>query len=260
MNSNVDHNNNWTVYIHTSPSNKHYVGITSRKPEERWGHNGYGYKNKSPHFWLAIQKYGWGNISHKIIAENLTRKEAEDMEIELIEELQSSNNEYGYNISPGGTGGNQKEVYPVKMYDLDANFLEEYASAAECARAINCDRSRITRCCKHGGKYKNYMFCYSDTNITKPYRKSNQKDFYQYSLDGKLVSKYRTFKNAEKETGLKYTHIRRAVKQYKTHYYGGFIWLYESDIKNIEMYIQKTSDFLKRNERYIEPEMAHFLL
>lgn len=187
---NIDYreNNNWTVYVHISPSNKYYVGITSRKPEERWGFNGYGYKNKCHHLWAAIQKYGWSNIIHEILAENLTRKEAEEMEVVLIEKLQSSNKIYGYNISSGGTGGNQKEVYPIKMYDLDANYLGEYASAAECARTIDCDRSRITRCCKHGGKYKNYMFCYANTEITKPYRRHDQKDVYQYSLDGELIN------------------------------------------------------------------------
>lgn len=33
----------WCVYRHISPSNKVYIGITSRKPELRWGHNGIYY-------------------------------------------------------------------------------------------------------------------------------------------------------------------------------------------------------------------------
>ena len=32
----------WTVYKHTSPSNKVYIGITSREPKLRWD-NGNGY-------------------------------------------------------------------------------------------------------------------------------------------------------------------------------------------------------------------------
>lgn len=33
----------YTVYKHTSPSGKVYIGITCRKPEYRWNH-GKGYK------------------------------------------------------------------------------------------------------------------------------------------------------------------------------------------------------------------------
>lgn len=32
----------YSVYKHTCPNNKVYIGITSRKPEKRWK-NGYGY-------------------------------------------------------------------------------------------------------------------------------------------------------------------------------------------------------------------------
>lgn len=39
--------NTWYVYRHISPSNKVYVGITSRVPELRWGHNGVHYKECS---------------------------------------------------------------------------------------------------------------------------------------------------------------------------------------------------------------------
>ena len=36
------------------------------KPELRWGHNGYKYKDNN-HFYRAIQKYGWDNIEHQVI-------------------------------------------------------------------------------------------------------------------------------------------------------------------------------------------------
>ena len=60
----------WSVYIHISPSNKYYVGITSKTPEERW-RNGFGYYTQS-YFYNAIQKYGWDNFQHEIISENLS--------------------------------------------------------------------------------------------------------------------------------------------------------------------------------------------
>lgn len=79
------------------------MGITSRKVQERW-QNGRGYI-KNDHFYRAIQKYGWNNFDHVIIAENLTKNEACDMEKLLIKELRSNDYHYGYNISAGGESG-----------------------------------------------------------------------------------------------------------------------------------------------------------
>lgn len=92
----------YTVYIHISPSQKYYVGITSQEVSRRW-RNGDGYKTQS--FYRAIEKYGWDNIQHEIVASNLTKEEAENFEIRLINELHSNQKKYGYNIDRGGSGG-----------------------------------------------------------------------------------------------------------------------------------------------------------
>ena len=95
------HNGKWTVYVHINKINgKKYVGITSVKPKYRWG-KGSGYKNQ-PKFYNAIQKYGWNNFEHIIVASNLTQEEANNFEILLIEKLNSIN--FGYNVSNGGKG------------------------------------------------------------------------------------------------------------------------------------------------------------
>ena len=72
----------WTVYIHKSPSGKVYVGITSKNPIDRWC-NGKGYSN-NPHFTYAIKKYGWENITHEILYENINEISAKLIEIDLI--------------------------------------------------------------------------------------------------------------------------------------------------------------------------------
>lgn len=90
----------YSVYIHTFPNEKKYVGVTSWKPELRWGANGGNYKN--PYMKNAIQKYGWDNVEHKIVAEGLTIDEASKMEKELIQKYNSADREFGYNISLGG--------------------------------------------------------------------------------------------------------------------------------------------------------------
>ena len=92
----------YTVYQHKNKINgKIYFGITSRNPIERWGNNGSNYKS-TPHFYSAIQKYGWDNFEHNILYENLTKEEACDIEKTLIREYNTQDREFGYNILEGG--------------------------------------------------------------------------------------------------------------------------------------------------------------
>lgn len=90
----------YIVYRHTSPSNKVYIGITSRKPEYRWN-NGWGYPHNA-YFSAAIQKYGWDNFKHEILLEDLTKEQAELAERLFIGYYNSANREHGYNIETGG--------------------------------------------------------------------------------------------------------------------------------------------------------------
>lgn len=92
----------WSVYVHIFPNQKYYVGITSKKPELRWGYKGHNYCRQT-YLYNAIQKYGWDNIEHDVIAENLTEDEAKKFEIVLIEKL-SCQYPNGYNLTSGGDG------------------------------------------------------------------------------------------------------------------------------------------------------------
>lgn len=93
----------YTVYKHTSPNGKIYIGITGNDPMKRWN-NGNGYRNNK-HFYSAIKKYGWHNFSHEILAVNVSREVACRMEIDLISKFKSSDPLYGYNRSSGGEYG-----------------------------------------------------------------------------------------------------------------------------------------------------------
>lgn len=93
----------YCVYKHTAPNGKVYIGVTGREPSERFA-SGHGYR-KNVLFWRAIQKYGWGNISHDILQDNLEKNAAYHLERFYIRQYDSCNPEIGYNISIGGEGG-----------------------------------------------------------------------------------------------------------------------------------------------------------
>ena len=87
-------NKPYVVYCHTSPSGKKYIGM-SKNVKRRWEANGKNYKMCTK-FYNAIKKYGWENITHEILEENLTKEEAERLEEFYIKELDTINN--GYNM------------------------------------------------------------------------------------------------------------------------------------------------------------------
>lgn len=105
----------YSVYQHINKMNgKSYIGMTGRDPIQRWGTNGSHYIS-SPHFYAAIQKYGWDSFEHIILATNLSKKEACDMEIDLIKKLQTDKPEFGYNCTSGGEMPEMNELARKKL-------------------------------------------------------------------------------------------------------------------------------------------------
>lgn len=90
----------YSVYVHTTPGGKRYVGMTRQKPVDRWL-NGKGYQ-KQTLFYDAILKYGWDNIKHEVVRTGLTADDAGNLEALLIEKYHTDNPECGYNIEKGG--------------------------------------------------------------------------------------------------------------------------------------------------------------
>lgn len=118
---------NYKVYVHIFPNSKKYVGITRQEVKDRW-QNGYGYKHQP--IYKEILKFGWENIEHIVLYENISREKAQELETQLIIEYDSIKN--GYNVSVGGSCGsdcwcefeyngiiyNAKELAEMSKYDL----------------------------------------------------------------------------------------------------------------------------------------------
>lgn len=100
------------VYCHThKETGKKYFGITGKEPHKRWGYNGSNYKS-SPHFYNAIQKYGWGAFYHDVLLVVDGDLIAGEIERGLILSYKTYLPQYGYNIELGGNfiGKHSKET------------------------------------------------------------------------------------------------------------------------------------------------------
>lgn len=132
---------NFKVYIHTTPDGKRYVGITKQEPEKRWL-NGKGYSNQD--FKSAIDTYGWENILHEIIAENLTKEQACDMEIFYIKKYNTIDRNFGYNTKIGNVWGrNKRRRKGAYWRDLLGDYL--YNNVLEYTQEKDITISELVR-------------------------------------------------------------------------------------------------------------------
>ena len=89
--------NTWSVYRHTFPDGKVYIGKTKEAPEERWGTYGRNYQGQRKIF-NAILAFGWNNIKHEVLFNNLSAEEAILKEQELIKLSDADGLAGNYNV------------------------------------------------------------------------------------------------------------------------------------------------------------------
>ena len=212
-------NNIYKVYIHISPSTKYYVGITCQPYNQRW-RNGEGYSYNT-HFYRAIQKYGWNNFQHFIFAENLTKKEACDIEIKLISALESNNYNYGYNLCSGGEGatglfGEKNPNYGHKWSNEKRKRMSDYMKKHP---VIVSEQGKINKSLYMKNKWKDITYresnngknapCYGRTGTLHPmygkHDKDNPNSKPVICLDTKYV--YSSATNAHIITGINHSKL-----------------------------------------------------
>ena len=91
----------YTVYKHTSPDGRVYIGVTRQNPPEKRYKNKNSYKSNR-NFHIAIEVIGWENFKHEIIVTGVSKTEAHKKERELINENKSTNPMFGFNKTDGG--------------------------------------------------------------------------------------------------------------------------------------------------------------
>ena len=227
----------WTVYKHTTPNGKVYIGITSQLPEKRWL-SGHGYKGT--YFGNAIKKYGWKNIKHEILFTELDELDAKEKEVELIEKFRSFEKDYGYNLTKGGDGtvGLKrskeqiqllKDLLSKKVYqrELDGTFIKEWNSIREVERITGFHRQCITTCChKKVFQAYGYLWSFDKDYIAKKKKRKNCKTVYQYDLDGNFIKEWESLIQIEEKLGYSKNNLSHCCLG-KTPSAYGYIWSYE---------------------------------
>ena len=162
-------NKKYCLYIHIVDKNiskykkdKYYIGITS-DVDKRWINNGANYKGQI--FYNAIEKYGWDNIHHKILLENLTFEEAKEKEKEYIILYNSKIGQDGYNVFDGGEDISEKRKNAKNVYCIDLGIV--FRSAKEASEYTKESKYTIrNKCVNYENKLynvkKGYRYCYSE--------------------------------------------------------------------------------------------------
>ena len=226
----------YSYCITNTVNGKQYIGQTIRTIEQRFkDHINKSKCNKdNQYLYTAMNKYGIENfyVSQLEFISCKTKQE-------LIGELNKKEIYYistfntkkpnGYNMTDGGVLlPNTYEKKPVRNYDLERNFINDFESAAEAARYYNISQADITHCCNRekvkivGG----FIWRFKNDDYDVKTIKLNKRVIYQYDLQGNFLNKYSGVKNAERSNELR--NIGACCKgKYKS--IGGYVWRYAGD-------------------------------
>ncbi len=208
----------YTVYMHVAPTGKRYIGITCQPLHLRW-RGGKGYQ-KNPHFWRAIEKYGWDNFEHHVLLENLNKTDAEISEIALIAEHMTTDKRYGFNIENGGNAQGKISNESRKKMSISStgktHSEETKRKISEGGKGIKKSKETVERMREAWTGEKNHR--YGKTA-------HNAKTIEQITATGEVIAVFASSYAAEKSTGIPSRSIRYVCAKEKIEA-GGYGWRY----------------------------------
>lgn len=236
---------NYKVYMHVNKINgKKYIGLTKKKnPNHRWS-NGNGYK-PNDHFWDSICLYGWDNFDHIIVADGLTKEEAEQLEIELIAKYNTTDRDCGYNRDNGGnTIGTHSEETRRKLSETHSGekhpmYGKHHTEEAKRKMSENTRGEKHPLYGKHHSKEtrgkisktKKGTCCGSQNSMYGIKGADNpvSKKIVQLNKDtNELIEIYDSMTIAKEKYGFDAGNISKCCNG-KLKTYRGFIWMFYSD-------------------------------
>lgn len=256
----------WSVYRHTSPSGKVYVGITGRSPHARWGNTGEAYKNCKV-FYKAVKKYGWGNIKHEVLFSKLTEEQAKHLEIEFIRHYKELG--ISYNVTDGGDGAlgrktseetrakqrkvklgrplSEEHLAKIREAGIKRRGVEKSEEFKQKLREANKGKKPSPQTIAALKEYlKNHPISEERREILRQkfsemgrkygrltleknretIGKKHRKAVVQLTIDGSFVAEYEAIKFATISTGTDGSTITACCKG-KQHKAGGCLWMYK---------------------------------
>ena len=149
------------IYKYTFPNGKVYIGQTLHPRSRNTQHLCESTGTRNVAFWRAYKKYG--SVEYSVV-ERITASSREelcdklnDAEINYISQYKSDNSKYGYNLTSGGKvfvvneegrkhmSEARTDKLAVLQYDLEGNFIAEYESTTEAAKAFKFDLELLHR-------------------------------------------------------------------------------------------------------------------
>lgn len=211
----------YTVYMHTCPNGKRYIGLTSKENLQDRFHSGHGYKNNTD-FNNAIIEFGWRNISHEVLASGLTSDEAEKIERDMIAFYKSNDPEYGYNSYNGGLkgmkAGKQTIARMKTAHSKERNPMFGRTQTEETRRKISMAKKgkKLSDECKK-----------KLSRALSGEKNPSAKPVLQYDQEMNLLAVWRYIEEAAKATGA--NNISSCCKgRLKTS--GGYVWRYLEEV------------------------------
>lgn len=203
--------NNYKVYMHKFPNGKVYIGMTQQKPKRRWK-GGSGYITQQD-VKSAIDYYGWENIEHIILKENLSFKDAEYYERYYIARYKSNIPKFGYNQTIGG-------ITSTKLNEQTCNKISK---SRENIKFSNSHKQNLSKALS---TYFNDNYEINKNQIEM--MKYNDLVHSPRRLEVRCVETnkiYLSIRNAGKQTGIDYRRIAEVChKKYGRKTAGGYHW------------------------------------
>lgn len=209
-------NPDWSVYIHTVPNGKVYVGATSRPPQMRWNY-GCGYKDNIS-FYEDIKRFGWNNIKHEVVSVGLTEEQAYEMEVDLIRKYDATDPHKGYNRTLGGKGtpGCIPSAETRERLSL-SHIGKKHPHTKEWNKNISESQK---------GKKKPHEGQPRSVSCREKIAQTHAKAICQYSIAGDFVAEYVSAREAQRVTGITNQGISLCcLGRQKTA--GGYIWKFK---------------------------------
>lgn len=220
----------YTVYMHTTPDGKRYIGVTRRDVALRW-RNGKGYR-RCLDFQSAIGMYGWANITHEVLCTGLTEADGKQAEKDYIAAHKTCDPLFGYNKTTGGDGtcgcfpsaetrakkseaakGN-KNALGHKMSDKGREVMRAKRVGRITPSETRAKISAALRGMKRTAETKQKMH---DAQA------SRARAVECLTKDGESVGRFEYIVDAAKKTGIGYSSIQNACSG-KSKTAGGYKW------------------------------------